>query len=227
MQDELGELEKYSKNQVINSYEKGSDNGNVVNEKELELKQESKIAEYEREDERENVIDPKVTKITDYVDIFDEPATFSFRGERTFSTVTGGICCLFMLLIILLVANYEITYYLAGGGQTTSYDVLIDDAPTSQGISLTTGSNFKIGINFLNSQTLAAINPASYLSTVGVSLLVQQYTRSNGVITPNITTVDLVPCPFGYFFSWIAPNVDLGYYSNFNHAYCAPDGVNL
>lgn len=132
-----------------------------------------------------------------------------------------------MLLIILLVANYEVTFYLMGGGQTTSYDVIIDDTPTSQGIGLITGSNFKIGINFLNSQTLAAINPASYLSTVGVSLLIQQYTRSNGVIIPNITTVDLVPCPFGYFFSWIAPNVDLAYYSNFNYAYCAPNGINL
>lgn len=132
-----------------------------------------------------------------------------------------------MLLIILLVANYEVTFYLMGGGQTTSYDVIIDDAPTSPGIILTTGSSFKIGINFLNSQTLAAINPASYLSTVGVSLLVQQYIKSNGVIIPNITTVDLIPCSASYFSSWIAPNIDLGYYSNFNYAYCAPDGLNL
>jgi hypothetical protein len=132
-----------------------------------------------------------------------------------------------MLLFIIIVANYEVTLYLTGAGMTSSYDIIMDDGIGSQGLTLTTGKDFKIGVNFMSSSTILAIDPTPYLQTVGISLLLQQFKRQNGIIVPNITSIDLVPCPQGYIESWVTPNVDISYYAGLNLAYCAPDGVSL
>lgn len=50
----------------------------------------------------------------------------------------------------------------------------------------------------MNSTSIIAIDPTPYLSTVGVSLLLQEFTRANGIVTPSTTKVDLIPCPVGY-----------------------------
>ena len=44
--------------------------------------------------------------------------------------------------------------YLNNAGVTTSYDISMDDGIDSTGITLTTGSNFKIAVAFLDINTL-------------------------------------------------------------------------
>jgi DUF1680 family protein len=132
-----------------------------------------------------------------------------------------------MLLLTVIVVVHAASLYLHNAGTTTSYDIAMDDGVDSTGITLTTGIDFKLAVGFVDTTTLQGIDPSAYLSTVGVSLLKETYTRINGAIIPYITSIDLLPCQKGYIESWIAPNVDQTYFTNLQYAYCVPDNISL
>lgn len=104
---------------------------------------------------------------------------------------------------------------------------MLDDGFNSTGLSFTTGSNFKFGLTILQSSNFSPINISTLTNTIGISLLIEQYTRVNGVVIPNITSVDLVPCSTNYLSSSLSSFVDKSYYSDLPYAYCIPDGIYL
>jgi hypothetical protein len=117
--------------------------------------------------------------------------------------------------------------YLNKAGMTTSYDISMNDGLNSTGITLTTGSNFKIAVAFVDTHTLQPVDPSPYLPVIGISILQQQFTRLHGTVVPNITVTDLMPCPAGYIESWMSPNLDTPYFAGTGIAYCPPDGLVL
>jgi hypothetical protein len=71
-------------------------------------KEELELAKLRVEHERQwdHIIDPHSAPLTHYFDLFPEPHSFSFRGTRLFSSVTGGLCCLLMVLLVILVVVF-------------------------------------------------------------------------------------------------------------------------
>jgi hypothetical protein len=134
-----------------------------------------------------------------FLDIFEEPATFSFQKQRQISSVFGGICCLIMIGLVVIVVNYQVGLYLTNGGKTVSYETMIDDSITNPGdVMLLTGTNFRFGLSFINATSLVPFNISSYMGEIGISVILQQFNRTNGIVTPTITVVNLIPCPTGY-----------------------------
>lgn len=96
-----------------------------------------------------------------------------------------------MIGIILIVAWFMLGKYLNNNDLTVSYDVKIEDGPNSEGLELTTGKNFRIAVAFLSPTTLQPFDSASFMTDVGISILVESYSRSNGIITPTISKINL------------------------------------
>jgi hypothetical protein len=104
-----------------------------------------------------------------------------------------------MLLLIALLTSYAVGLYLTNGGRTVSYETVIDDNPINPGqVQLYTGINFRFGLAFINTTTLVPFNISSYMNQIGLSLLLQQFNRTNGIVVPTITNVPLIPCATGY-----------------------------
>jgi hypothetical protein len=77
---------------------------------------------------------------------------------------------------------------------------------SSNGLTLTSGTNFKLGVSALNATSLLPANISSYIkSTVGISLLVKTTNKTNGLLTEAQTTIDLIPCPLNYLSSSLSP----------------------
>ena len=132
-----------------------------------------------------------------------------------------------MVMFIVLIMLFQVASYLNNGDLTTSYDVTMDDALNSTGLTLTTGANFKLALSFVSKTTLQTLDPTPYFPLLGVSLLQQRFTRNNGAVTPTASSTDLVPCPTGYIESWIGPAIDSSYFSGLGNALCVPDGLTL
>ena len=78
--------------------------------------------------------------------------------------------------------------------------------PNNNGITLVTGSNFKLGISALNVTNLMPSNISAYInSSVGISILLITTNKTNGNLTTDQTKIDLVPCPAAYLTSWLSP----------------------
>jgi hypothetical protein len=54
-----------------------------------------------------------------------------------------------MITIVLIVAWFMIGRYLNNNDLIVSYDIKLEDAPTSDGLELDTGNNFKVGLEFI------------------------------------------------------------------------------
>jgi hypothetical protein len=67
----------------------------------------------------------------------------------------------------------------------------MEDAPDSEGLEFVTGENFRLAVAFMSSASLQPFDPSAYLGNVGVSVVVQNYSRNNGVVTPSIGKIDL------------------------------------
>ena len=132
-----------------------------------------------------------------------------------------------MVLFIILIVVFQIAAYLNNGDITTSYDVTMDDGLNSTGLTLTTGSNFKLGLSFVNKTTFQTISPTPFFPLLGVSLLQQRFTRNNGAVVPTVSSIDLIPCPTGYIESWIGSSIDSSYFTGLSNALCVPDGLSL
>lgn len=65
------------------------------------------------------------------------------------------------------------------------------------------------------------------MGQIGISLLLQQFNRTNGIVTPKITNVPLIPCPIGYLQQWVSQTQDPSYFTNLQFAYCIPDNIHL
>lgn len=76
-----------------------------------------------------------------------------------------------MIIIVLVVAWFMIGKYLDNEDLTVSYDVKLEDGPNSEGLELMTGDNFRIGLAFLSSATLQPIDPSTFMTDVGISIL--------------------------------------------------------
>lgn len=81
--------------------------------------------------------------------------------------------------------------YLKNDDLVVSYDVGMEDGPDSEGLEFTTGGNFKLAVSFMSSASMQPFDPSAYHGDVGVSVVVQNYSRNNGVVTPSISKIDL------------------------------------
>jgi hypothetical protein len=132
-----------------------------------------------------------------------------------------------MVILIILAVVFEVSVYVNNGGVTTSYDISMDDGVDSEGITLTTGKNFKIAVGFVDIATLQPVDPTPYIPYVGISIFQQEFTRQHGTVIPNIGITDFHPCPAGYIESWMSPSIDSSYFSGTGVAYCPPDNLVL
>jgi hypothetical protein len=101
----------------------------------------------------------------------------------------------------------------------------VDDVQSDNGITLTTGVNFKLGINAINVISMVPANISSFVgSKVGISILSTIVNKTNGVLSTVTTSIDLIPCPANYLYSWLPALVEPPA-DNFTYAYCVPDGL--
>lgn len=55
-----------------------------------------------------------------------------------------------------------------------------------------------MGLAFLDASSYQSLDVTSHLNNVGLGLVVQKYRRANGIVTPSVQVIDLVPCPTNY-----------------------------